>query len=144
MFINQLKEILANPMDVYVETGSKSRQDSTSKANALKYHPKQKLISLFICNKYLQMGLSGWKLRPEIALVVQHPLGFQRYELQCVYLKHHKASTHETMFQKNYSQSLNQILKNYGIPTEGSSDCMESCHMITLKVKNIVSKMRMR
>lgn len=144
MLINQLREILTTPMDVYVETGNQARQDSTSKANALKYHPKQNLISLFICSKYLHIGLSGWKSRPEIALTVQHPLGFQRYELQCMYIKHHKAGLVETKFQKDYNQSLNQILRNYGIPTENFSDCLDSCHVITLQAQNIVSKMRMR
>ncbi|WP_299454666.1 hypothetical protein [uncultured Microscilla sp.] len=144
MLTNQLQNILENPMDVYIEIKGKASIGSASKANALKFHPTTGLISLFVCNKYLQQGISGWKSRPSVSLIVQHPMGFQKYELQCEYVEHHKTNPREKAFQEQYTHSLNQILKSYGIPTEVPSNCMTSCQVITLKIKSVKSKIRMR
>lgn len=144
MLTNQRQHILENPMDVYIEINGKSNSGSTSKASALKYHSQKEEISLFVCNKYMQKGISSWKSRPNISLTVQHPMGFQKYELQCEYVEHHKTSPREKAFQEKYTQSLNHILKSYGIPTEAEAACVNNCQVITLKLKSAKSKIRMR
>lgn len=144
MLTNQLQHILENPMDVYIEINGKSNPGSTSKASALKFHPQKGEISLFVCNKYMQKGISGWRSRPNISLTVQHPMGFQKYELNCEYVEHHKTSPREKAFQEKYTQSLHQILKGYGIPTEPAATCLNNCQVITLKLKSAKSKIRMQ
>lgn len=144
MLTNQLPHILENPMDVYIEIHGRSNPGSTSKASALKFHPQKGLISLFVCNKYMQKGISSWRAHSNISLIVQHPMGFQKYELVCEYVEHHKTNPKEKAFQEKYTQSLNQILKSYGIPTEAESNCLNNCQVITLKLKSAKSKIRMR